>query len=263
MQSSLSWFVNTFQSLANWKASVDRLLTFHRALEQAKAGQARHDGLDVQRDGERTVRAEQLDLVLPNGRTILANGAFTIEPGERIVLTGPSGVGKEHALPGTRRHLAVRARARPLPRQRARAVPAAEALHSDRQLRDAVAYPGAAAEFGDEAIRATLADVDLPRLAEHLEEVQNWSLQLSGGEQQTPRDRARAAAQARLAVPGRGDRPRSTRRARSGCTILSRTAAGRDAREHRAPAGRGARITGKRFRLVPDGERMRLAIASG
>jgi len=54
VQTSLSWFVNTYSTLANWKASVDRLLTFHRALEDTAAEQAQHPALDVQRDGEPT-----------------------------------------------------------------------------------------------------------------------------------------------------------------------------------------------------------------
>jgi putative ATP-binding cassette transporter len=184
VQTSLSWFVNTYSTLANWKASVDRLLTFHRALEETAAEQARHDALDVQRDSEPTVRAENLDLVLPNGRVILADTAFTIEPGERIVLSGPSGSGKStlfRALAGIW----------PFGRGRVRFPGDARVLFLPQKpyipigsLRDAVAYPGAAAEFGDEAIRAALADVGLDALADRLDDRQNWSMQLSGGEQQ-------------------------------------------------------------------------------
>ena len=205
VQSSLSWFVNTFQSLANWKASVDRLLTFHRALEQAKAGQARHDGLDVQRDGERTVRAEQLDLVLPNGRTILANTAFAIEPGERVVITGPSGSRQEHALPGARGHLAVRARARALPRQRARAVPAAEALHPDRQPARRRRLPGRRGRLRrrrDPRDAGRSRSAAAGRASRGRAELEPAALRRRAA---APCDRARAAAQARLAVPGRGD----------------------------------------------------------
>jgi putative ATP-binding cassette transporter len=184
VQTSLSWFVNTYGTLANWKASVDRLLTFHRALEETAADQARHDALDVQRDGERTVRAENLDLVLPNGRVILADTGFTIAPGERIVVSGPSGSGKStlfRALAGIW----------PFGRGRVRFPGNARVLFLPQKpyipigdLRSAVAYPGAADEFGDAAIRGALADVGLGPLADRLDDRQNWSLQLSGGEQQ-------------------------------------------------------------------------------
>jgi putative ATP-binding cassette transporter len=51
-------------------------------------------------------------------------------------------------------------------------------------LREAVAYPSAPEDFGDEAIRAKLAAVQLDALAGRLDERQNWTMQLSGGEQQ-------------------------------------------------------------------------------
>lgn len=262
VQSSLSWFVNNYAGLANWKASVDRLLTFHRALEEARAGQARHEGVDVQRDGERTVRAEHLDLVLPNGRAILANAAFTIEPGERIVLTGPSGAGKStlfRALAGIwpfgRGHVRFPGNARVLFLPQKPYIPIGS-------VRDAVAYPSAAAEFGDDAIRATLVEVDLPLLAERLDDVENWSLQLSGGEQQRL-----AIARALLNRPDWLFLDEATSALdEAGETRLYDLVAQRLPNAtlvsiaHRPAV---AAFHGKRFSLVADGERMRLAIAPG
>ena len=51
-------------------------------------------------------------------------------------------------------------------------------------LRDAVTYPAAAGTYTDEAIRDALRSVTLEKLVERLDEERNWSLSLSGGEQQ-------------------------------------------------------------------------------
>jgi len=262
VQSSLSWFVNNYAGLASWKASVDRLLTFHRALEETRAAQLRHDGLDVQRDGERTVRAEHLDLALPGGRTILADTGFAIAPGERIVLTGPSGSGKStlfRALAGIW----------PFGRGRVRFPADARVLFLPQKpyipigsLRDAVAYPGAAAAFGDEAIRAALAAVGLAPLAERLDDVQNWSLQLSGGEQQRV-----AIARALLHRPDWLFLDEATSNLdeaaeRQLYELLARhlPAATLVSSAHRATV---AAFHRKRFSLVAEGDRARLAVAPG
>ncbi len=260
VQTSLSWFVNNYAGLASWKASVDRLLSFHRALEETKAAQARHDGLDVARDGERTIRAEHLDLVLPNGRTILAGAAFAIEPGERIVLTGPSGSGKStlfRALAGIW----------PFGRGRVRFPGNARVLFLPQKpyipigsLRHAVAYPGAAADFGDAAIRAVLVEVDLPRLAERLDETGNWSLQLSGGEQQRL-----AIARALLARPDWLFLDEATSALdEAGEKRLYELVAQRLPQATLVSIAHRTAVAAyhqKRFSFVADGERMRLAIA--
>src|SRR6185503_8619465 len=51
-------------------------------------------------------------------------------------------------------------------------------------LRAAVAYPAPDDTFADAAIHEVLQAVWLDHLPERLDEAQNWSMQLSGGEQQ-------------------------------------------------------------------------------
>ena len=260
VQTSLSWFVNTYSTLANWKASVDRLLTFHRALEETAAEQARHGALDVQRDSEPTVRAENLDLVLPNGRVILADTGFTIEPGDRILLSGPSGSGKStlfRALAGIW----------PFGRGRVRFPGNARVLFLPQKpyipigdLRGAVAYPGAAAEFGDDAIRGALADVGLDALADRLDDRQNWTMQLSGGEQQRL-----AIARALLHRPdwlfldeATAALDEASERRLYGLLEQRLSRATIVSIAHRPTV---AAFHRRRFSLVPDGVRMRLATA--
>jgi putative ATP-binding cassette transporter len=260
VQTALSWFVSNYDLLAGWKASVDRLLTFHRALEGAAADQARHDALDVQPDAGRSVRADNLDLVLPNGRVILADTDFTIQPGDRVLLTGPSGSGKStlfRALAGIW----------PFGRGKVRFPAGARVLFLPQKpyipigtLREAIAYPSTATAFSDEAIRAVLTAVQLDPLVARLDEQANWSLQLSGGEQQRV-----AIARALLQEPewlfldeatSALDEATETRiyeelqRRLPKATVVSIA--------HRPTI---AGFHGRRFQLEPDGGQMRLAVA--
>ena len=63
VQGSLSWFVNSYGSLANWKASVDRLLTFKSALDQTAAEADRHDGVKIESTSAPSLRVGDLDLL--------------------------------------------------------------------------------------------------------------------------------------------------------------------------------------------------------
>jgi putative ATP-binding cassette transporter len=184
VQDSLSWFVSSYGSLANWKASVDRLLTFHYAIEQRKQEAQQGARLVVRADGANTLRADHLELALPNGAPIVPDLDFQIEPGERVLVQGPSGSGKStlfRAIAGIwpfgRGQLQLPCQARMLFLPQKPYMPIGT-------LRAAVSYPTASGAFDDQAIREALQAALLAPLADRLDEQQNWSLQLSGGEQQ-------------------------------------------------------------------------------
>jgi putative ATP-binding cassette transporter len=184
VQGALSWFVDNYDRIANWKASVDRLLTFHDAVTNATTEANNQVGVRRAPAGGEAIRAEDLDLVLPNGRVILAGAVLSIAPGEHVLVTGPSGSGKStlfRALAGIwpfgRGTVCVPAKARVLFLPQKPYIPIAT-------LREAVAYPADGGTFGDEAVRDALAAVGLDRLTPRLDESDNWSMALSGGEQQ-------------------------------------------------------------------------------
>jgi putative ATP-binding cassette transporter len=65
-----------------------------------------------------------------------------------------------------------------------------------------VTYPRCQAEVTDECVRQAVADVGLARLADHLADIENWTLRLSGGRAAAPRTCPSAGHEARLALPG-------------------------------------------------------------
>jgi len=196
VQSSLSWFVQSYASLASWKASVDRLLTFHHAVGEATAEAIEQRGIQRAASTGDTVSAEGLDLALPTGRVLLANAAFTIERGERVLLRGPSGSGKStvfRAIAGIW----------PFGRGQVRVPQGARMLFLPQKpyipigtLRAAVTYPAAPDTFDDATIAEALERVHLGDFAGRLDEDRNWSNAMSGGEQQKL-----AIARALLAKP--------------------------------------------------------------
>jgi vitamin B12/bleomycin/antimicrobial peptide transport system ATP-binding/permease protein len=189
VQGALSWFVNAYSSLAEWKASVDRLLTFKLALEQAAREAAAAGGVQVDTGDARSITVQHLELALPAAdgaarRTLLADTSFAIEPASRTLITGPSGSGKTtlfRALAGIwpygRGTVSVPKGARVLFLPQKPYLPLGT-------LRNVVTFPAEPGAFDDDIIRSRLADCRLEHFADRLEEENNWALVMSGGEQQ-------------------------------------------------------------------------------
>ncbi|WP_426957139.1 ABC transporter ATP-binding protein/permease [Muricoccus radiodurans] len=182
VQGSLSWFVDNYRDLTEWRATVERLAGFSRAVDGALAHAGEGPSVAPAADG--AVSTENLDLRLPDGRVLLADGSLRIVPGEAVVVTGPSGSGKStlfRALAGIWPFGSGRV-----------AVPEAEKMLFLPQrpylplgtLRRAIAYPMPPEGLPTETLVEALEAVGLAHLVPRLDEEDAWDRRLSGGEQQ-------------------------------------------------------------------------------
>ena len=196
VQTSLSFFINAYVTLASYKANTNRLASFKRAMTRAEALSAAGYGLTQGNDTKADVTATNLSLSLPDGREIVATDRLALPKGAATLLTGPSGSGKSTLF---------RAIAGIWPFGKGRVdVPAGQSALVLPQrpyiplgtLRGAVAYPSTIDEFSEEAIREALVAAQLPHLVDKLDAVDSWDRVLSGGEQQRL-----AIARALLAKP--------------------------------------------------------------
>jgi putative ATP-binding cassette transporter len=183
VQSSLSWFVDSYSQLAVWKASVDRLLTFNHALEEAKLAAARPDGIATVADSAGLV-VDALNLDRPDGRPIVSDASFAIRPGETLLVTGPSGAGKSTLFRGIAGIWPYGTGRVGLPRDARILFLPQKPYIPIASLRDAVTYPAAPGTFDDAATRAALRDCRLEGFVDRLDEIANWSMSMSVGEQQ-------------------------------------------------------------------------------
>jgi putative ATP-binding cassette transporter len=192
VQGSLSWFVDSYALLANWRAVVERLATFHDAIVAARAAVG-HDFERVDApDG--TVRLRDVTLALPNGTALLEHADLVLRPGHSVVVTGRSGSGKSTLFrafagiwPFGHGQMAMPQRTFFLPQRPY--IPLGT-------LRHVIAYPQPPDDFDRAALTGALTDVGLASLADQLDREENWPMRLSGGEQQRV-----AIARALLARP--------------------------------------------------------------
>ncbi len=182
VQGSMSWFVGAYASLASWRATVERLASFHGAIEAARAA-AVTPGIVAGPGAGEALRLSDLILKLPNGETLMTGVDLTVNPRESLVITGRSGSGKSTLF---------RAMAGIWPFGTGRITwPAGRAMFLPQRpylplgtLRKAVAYPQDPNRFDDATIAAVLTDAGLAHLIPRLNEEAAWGQTLSGGEQQ-------------------------------------------------------------------------------
>jgi putative ATP-binding cassette transporter len=183
VQGALSWFVDTYATLAAWKAGVDRLTTFSEAMVKAKKAAQESD---FERSPQSTpeLALRDVDVRLPNGSMLLEDVDVTIQQGESLLLRGPSGSGKTTLF-------RVLAGLWPFGRGRIGLPKDARVLFLPQKpylptgtLREVLSYPETPDHYTEEACREVLETCMLGHLVPRLGESANWSLVLSGGEQQ-------------------------------------------------------------------------------
>jgi putative ATP-binding cassette transporter len=180
VQDSMSWFVTAYASLANWRAIVERLATFHRAI--VAAHDAASQGFTMEQAPSGAVELRGVTMELPDGTKLLNDVDLSLRKGESVVLTGRSGSGKSTLFrviagiwPFGHGRIELPARAFFLPQRPY--IPLGT-------LRHVVTYPHPTDTWTRDEIKQALADAGLPQFADHLEKDENWPHRLSGGEQQ-------------------------------------------------------------------------------
>jgi putative ATP-binding cassette transporter len=184
VESALTFFIARYQSLASYKAVVERLTTFRAAINEARRVGAKPPRIERTKHSGRDLVLRDLILSLPDGREIVCARRLTLEAGTTTLVSGPSGSGKStlfRAISGIwpygRGTIDRPADATVMLLPQRPYVPSGT-------LRTAVAYPSVAGAYGNKAVREALELARLAPLACEIDSEDNWPQRLSGGEQQ-------------------------------------------------------------------------------
>ncbi|MDF0733615.1 ABC transporter ATP-binding protein/permease [Pseudomonas entomophila] len=179
VQDSLSFFRESYDTFASYRATLDRLTGFLDANQQASAlpqvsTQAQEQALAI----------SGLQVLRPDGHRLITDLDLSLHAGQALLIKGPSGSGKTtllRALAGLWPYAEGEVR-RPMGMQ--------SLFLSQRpylplgDLRAAIAYPASGAAADDARMQQALRQVNLAHLADKLEVSRDWAQILSMGEQQ-------------------------------------------------------------------------------
>lgn len=185
VEGAFAFCISSYGKIAEWKAMLDRLAQFEDAMIAVDQSRAQSEGIvAISRHREGSFAVSDLSIRLPDGSVIAGLPQLSLRKGDRVLIAGPSGSGKStlfRALTGL------------WPSGTGRVVfpEGGEVLAMPQRpyfplgsLRRAIVYPRAADEVADRDIVAALGEVGLPHLSARLDEEADWSVLLSGGEQQ-------------------------------------------------------------------------------
>jgi putative ATP-binding cassette transporter len=184
VQNALSFFINVYRGLAEWRAVIERLDGFDRSVAAARAVAVSPPAIDVVQADGAAIAFKDLAVRLPNGVPLVNATGITVKLGEKVLVSGPSGSGKStlfRALAGIwpfgagTVEVPKNARVMMLPQR---------PYFPIAPLAAAVAYPAEPGQYDNAKVAELITAVGLPKLAARIEEEAHWNRMLSLGEQQ-------------------------------------------------------------------------------
>ena len=180
VQDALSFFVDSYDTLASLAAIIHRLDGFTEHMNTARKIQS-----NVTNSTAPELKISALNINLPTGRELLKKLSLELQNTKSLLVTGASGCGKStllRTLAGLWRYASGEIS---LPQNaRVMFLPQKPYLPLG-SLRRALIYPSAEKDSPpDDVLKKVLQTVDLPALVDKLDTADDWSRILSLGEQQ-------------------------------------------------------------------------------
>lgn len=180
---TLSFIVFSYPTIASWRAAINRLAEFNQKMEEV-AQELKTKNIHFTKDKQEYVQLANLNIQLPNGKTLLKHINLTINQGEKILLQGASGSGKSTLLRTIAGLWSYGDGLIKLPLAKRFMFCPQRPYLPIGTLKAIVTYPASENAYPDAEVSAVLQACNLAELIPELTTYRHWSQILSLGEQQ-------------------------------------------------------------------------------
>ena len=184
VQASLRWFVDNLPQIADWRATLLRVVAFRDALAAVDTIGADSGRIEVVGTAADRLELDDLQLALPETCVALDPSRVEFGPGERIQILGDAASGKSTLFRALAGMWPWGGGTMQLPPREAMTFMPQRPYLPLGTLRAAVSYPAEPGRFDDAAVGAALERVDLGHLMPSLDRTERWDRQLPLDEQQ-------------------------------------------------------------------------------
>lgn len=174
VQGSFSWFVDSYDRVADWRAITDRLIIFHSQLESLPSERR------VQHSNQ--PNWDNLDLFSPTSDALLIQQSGQI--GRSVTIRGKSGGGKSTFFRALAGLWPFQSGDVFMPYDEDCMFIPQRAYVPNASIREVLAYPNSVASHTEDEMVKALNIVGLAQLLSQLDHSSNWQQSLSGGELQ-------------------------------------------------------------------------------
>lgn len=184
VQQSLRWFVENFGRIADWRASLHRVMAFRAAVQTVDDQTSAAGYIKLTQHDKEEIEFDGTSISLLDGEVVIADATAKVVPGERVLLVGESGSGKSTLFRAAGGLWPWGAGEIKLP-------PKDEIMFLPQKpyiplgtLAEALAYPNSAKANERGLMEAALERVNLESFIPMLDEKARWDKLMSLGQQQ-------------------------------------------------------------------------------
>jgi putative ATP-binding cassette transporter len=184
VQQALRWFVDNFHHIADWRATLLRVVRFRDGLLNLTTPTDDAERIAVGRHPAGKLAFANLSIQLADGRAALDRPIVEVDCGERILIAGSPEVGKSQLLRAVAGLWPAGSGTILLPPPDGVMFMPPRPYLPFTTLRAAITYPDQPEGFSDGTVHAALERVGLDRLTARLAEKERWDKSLTADEQQ-------------------------------------------------------------------------------